>query len=102
MGPWDNSTSAGLRLKAECATLSELLSHLLLVLSAKSMSAGEVSALLAASSVLCTVRLQLGLGVFAGELMAAGEPDVVALRCWHLPHSGVSVLCCLSDFLAED
>lgn len=56
---WD-STWAGLGLKAEGAILSEVLIDLLLVLLAKAMSAGDVSALLAAPSVLCTVRLQLG------------------------------------------
>lgn len=88
MGTWDN-TWAGLGLKAECAVLSELvMTDLLLVLLAKAMAAGEVSALEeAVPSVLCTGRLQLGLGVFAAKpwLMAAGgarsrgETDVVAL-----------------------
>lgn len=59
MGTWD-STWAGFGLKDEGAILSELVTDLLLVLLAKAMSAGEVSALLAAPSVLCTVRLQLG------------------------------------------
>lgn len=41
---WDN-ISTGLGLKAECAVSSELVTDLLLVLLAKAMSPGEVSAL---------------------------------------------------------
>jgi len=110
-----DNTSADVGIKVECTVLlSELVNSLVLpevvfVLLAKWLSSREVDSLeYVLPFVFTTVRLVLEVKVFAVMLLLMVEDGAwsrreldVTLPCWHLSHSEVFVLFCLTYLFGE-